>query len=266
MNSSGTAARIPILMYHSLDPSGSVVSVAPGVFAEQMHWLAMSGVRGITLRAAVTYRHAYGAWPANSVVLTFDDGYANVAAHGLPILARHGFAATVFLVSRYLGGINDWAQPPPRLGSEPILAVAQVHDLIAAGWEIGAHTRTHADLRRLAGAHLEAEVSGCRTDLEGTLGTPVDAFAYPFGYLCPEAVAAAQRTFGAACTTVLRRAATDSPHELPRVDMYYIRTLAMLARLLGGRLDGYLAVRRWGRALRRVHPRPGPVSAGLSAV
>ena len=245
---SAAASRLPILMYHSLDTSGSVVSVVPATFAEQMRWLAAAGVRGITLRAAVAYRDANGTWPADSAVITFDDGYANVFTAALPALARHGFAATVFRLGRHLGGVNDWAPPPAPLGSAPILSLTQARELIAAGMEIGAHTRTHADLRRLGPAAIEAEVAGCRADLETALGTAVDSFAYPFGYLSPAAVAAAQQTFHTACTTVLRRAGIDPAHELPRVDMYYVRTVATLERLITGRLDTYLTLRRWARA------------------
>ncbi|MCK6554750.1 polysaccharide deacetylase family protein [Candidatus Binatia bacterium] len=250
MSAIATAARLPILMYHSLDTSGSVVSVAPDTFAAQMRWLAEAGIRGMTLRAAVEHRERHGAWPPGAAAITFDDGYANVMAHALPVLARHGFTATVFLVSHHLGGANDWAPPPPRLPSAPIMSVAQARELIAAGMEVGAHTRTHADLRRLAGDDLEAEVAGCKADLEAAVGAHVDSFAYPFGFRSAVAVAAARRTFRSACTTVLRRAGNEPVHELPRVDMYYVRTLVTLEGLVRGRLDGYLTARRWARALR----------------
>jgi peptidoglycan/xylan/chitin deacetylase (PgdA/CDA1 family) len=48
-----------------------------------------------------------------------------------------------------------------------------------AGMTIGAHTRTHPHLDRLA-PHLHAEeVAGAREDLEALLGAPVRHFAYP---------------------------------------------------------------------------------------
>lgn len=241
-----------ILTYHSLDTSGSVVSVAPGAFADHMGCVAGLGFRGIALREAVAHRNDYGSWPARSVVLTFDDGYANFLDAGMPILQRHGFTATVFLVSGHAGGWSDWGPPPPALGVQPILSRQQARDLVDGGIEIGAHTRSHPDLRRLAAHAAEGEIAGCRRDLEDQLGVPVESFAYPFGYAGAVSRAIVRREFRAACTTVLRQAGNDDPHTLPRVDMYYIGAGSRLARLLGGDLNGYLLLRRWGRCVRRV--------------
>ena len=101
------AASLPILTYHSLDLSGSVVSVAPADFADHIACLADLGFRSITLRDAVLHRQRTGEWPTPAVVLTFDDGYANVHATALPILTRHRFVATIFVVSGHVGGRND---------------------------------------------------------------------------------------------------------------------------------------------------------------
>ena len=248
---SHSAARIPLLMYHSIDATGSVVSVSPRDFEEQMQCLADQGFRGITLREAVSRRSADGRWPARSVVLTFDDGYANVC-DALPVLQRQRFGATVFVVSGHMGGANDWAPTPPGLGAQAILSPQQARDLAAAGIEIGAHTHRHCDLRQVSIRQAEEEIVRSRAALEGHIGLPVESFAYPFGSVTETALAVAQREFRAACTTVLKRAANEAPHQLPRIDMYYIRSRRALERLLCGGLDWYLAVRRWGRAVRRV--------------
>jgi peptidoglycan/xylan/chitin deacetylase (PgdA/CDA1 family) len=243
---------LPILTYHSIDPSGSVLSVAPAAFAEQMACIAGLGFRGISLRAALDARALQGRWPPQAAVLTFDDGYANFLGAALPMLQRHGFTATVFLVSGHLGGANDWGPPPPRLGAQAILSPQQARELVKAGIEIGAHTRSHPDLRRLDPQRVEDEIVGCRDDLAAQLSAPVDSFAYPFGLFSAAAAGVARRAFRTACTTVLRRASGEPLHRLPRVDMYYVRTRAALDRLLTGNLDGYLALRRWGRMARKM--------------
>ena len=241
--------RLAILTYHSLDDSGSVISVTPRVFADQMACLADEGVYGVTLRDAVAYRDLHGSWPAHRVVLAFDDGYANFADVALPILQRHAFRATVFLVTRHVGGHNDWAPPPAGVGTQPLLAWAQAIELTAAGLEIGAHTRTHRDLRRLDAAAARDEISGARQDIEDRVGVAVESFAYPFGHRAWTDLVA--REYHAGCTTELRRAGHHALHELPRIDMFYIRTPRRLVQLVRGRLDGWLSVRRWGRAVRQ---------------
>lgn len=244
------ATAIAILMYHSLDTSGSVVSVAPSEFADQMTCVADMGFRGISLREAVAHRDASGRWPDHSVVLTFDDGYASVYEHGLPALARHNFRATVFLVSGFVGGRNDWAAPPAGLGTRATVSWEQVAEMEAAQLEMGAHTHTHPDLRRLSSAAVEGEMAASRTEIELHVQHPVESFAYPFGGIDETATRVAMRQFRTACTTVLQRA-TDEPRcLLPRVDAYYVRSLRDLKRLVAGGLDHYLTLRRWGRSVR----------------
>jgi peptidoglycan/xylan/chitin deacetylase (PgdA/CDA1 family) len=242
---------LAILTYHSLDTSGSILSVAPQRFAEQMAHLARLGFQGMSLRAAVAYRHTHGTWPERGVVLTFDDGYANCYEAALPVLRQHGFTATVFLVNGHVGGYNDWEPPLALLGTQPMLTWGQVAALAQAGLEIGAHTVTHRDLQRLTTAEIEGEISACRDDIARRLGTQVESFAYPFGSTSPLVCELVQRAFRTACTTILKRAETEPLHRLPRIDMYYIRSLSMLERLLTGHLDRYLAMRRWGRVVRR---------------
>lgn len=243
---------LPILTYHSLDTSGSVISVAPQQFAEQMACLTELGFGGVSLHAAVTYRDTHGAWPEQCVVLTFDDGYANCYDAALPVLVQHGFTATVFLVSDHMGGRNNWSPLSPGLGLRPMLSWEQAAALSAAGLEIGVHTKTHRDLQRLSPDEAEDEIVGARDNIASRLGRPVESFAYPFGSVSPASLEIVQRAFRTACTTVLKRAGHEPLHRLPRVDMYYIRSLPMLRRLLTGQLDRYLAIRRWGRSVRRV--------------
>ncbi len=238
---------IAILAYHSLDTSGSVVSVRPQVFAEQMATLADLGHRGIALRDAVAQREANGSWPDNSVVITFDDGFANVHERALPVLVQHGFAATVFLVSAYVGRYNDWETPPAGLGRRAVVSWSQARELAAAGLELGGHTRTHPDLRTLRRDRVEQEIAAGKHEIEAQLDRPVESFAYPYGRVAADAASIVSREFRAACTTVLRRASDEVLHRLPRVDAYYIRSPRSLCRLIQGRLDGYLMVRRWGR-------------------
>jgi peptidoglycan/xylan/chitin deacetylase (PgdA/CDA1 family) len=57
----------------------------------------------------------------------------------------------------------------------------QVTQLHRDGFEIGAHTRTHANLGEVSGARAEWEIAGSRQQLETRLGAPVQLFAYPYG-------------------------------------------------------------------------------------
>lgn len=245
--------RLAILTYHSVDDTGSVLSTHPETLGQQMACLADLGFRGTSLGEALTQRRTLGRWPERTVAITFDDGYENNLRVAQPILARHGFTASIYLVTGHIGGEHDWEEPPPGFGRHPILDWEQVGELANAGWEIGAHTRTHPDLRKLDSETVAQEVIGSREDIESRLGRQVETFAYPGGYVSSVASAVVAEHFTAGVTTELRRAAGDSPlYLLPRVDMYYLRDVQRVRRMAMGRLDGYLAFRRLGRRVRAV--------------
>jgi peptidoglycan/xylan/chitin deacetylase (PgdA/CDA1 family) len=70
-------------------------------------------------------------------------------------------------------------EAPPQY--EP-LRWDEVREMVAAGFEFGAHTRTHPVLSRLAGAEeLADEIAGSKRQIERQVGCPVDHFCYPNG-------------------------------------------------------------------------------------
>jgi peptidoglycan/xylan/chitin deacetylase (PgdA/CDA1 family) len=92
-----------ILLYHRVaegfaDPWS--LCVAPANFREQMAVLAARGVRpldGLLADLAAGHR-------ARSVVVTFDDGYADFCTTALPMLRAHGVPTTLFVTTGTLGG------------------------------------------------------------------------------------------------------------------------------------------------------------------
>jgi peptidoglycan/xylan/chitin deacetylase (PgdA/CDA1 family) len=74
--------------------------------------------------------------------------------------------------------------------------------MAAAGITIGAHSRTHTDLRACGRDELEREVRGSKDDLEDLTGGTVSSFAYPVGLLNEDVVrAVASAGFTSAVTT-----------------------------------------------------------------
>jgi peptidoglycan/xylan/chitin deacetylase (PgdA/CDA1 family) len=246
------STQLSILTYHSLDVNRSVISVDPRDFADHMACLARKGFRGISLREALMYRDIHRSWPTEAVVLTFDDGFANFYDEAFPILERFNFSATVFIVTGHMGGHNNWEGNTSSIGTLPLLNWQQTAELARAGFEIGSHTRTHRDLRRCSAQEIKYEISSSLDDIENNLGISTQSFAYPYGGVNHLVQQLAARDFRAACTTELRRANGDPLNLLPRVDMYYVRSLRRFANLLDGQLDQYLTVRRCGRLAGRM--------------
>ena len=118
---------------------------------------------------------------SRTLAITFDDGYRDNFENAAPVLERLGLPATFFVVSQWMETdvVPFWdGQVGVR---HPWMTWAQIRSLRERGFEIGAHTRTHVDLGKVAGPAAIEEIAGARTELEARLGASVTSFAYPFG-------------------------------------------------------------------------------------
>jgi peptidoglycan/xylan/chitin deacetylase (PgdA/CDA1 family)/glycosyltransferase involved in cell wall biosynthesis len=237
---------VPVLMYHGFgdvdhaadEPGGQSRFIVPArAFARQMRALALLRYRVISFEELVRALRGDGLPPRRAAVITIDDGYRDSLKIAHPILRRHGFTATHFLISRRLGGSNDWDRRGV-LSGRPVLSAEEVRRLRAEGALLGAHTRNHPSLPSLADEAVREEIAGSRRDLEAELGTEIPTFAYPYGQFDDRAVSAvAEAGFLGACTTEERLARLDDdPLRVPRLEIRSTEsTLAFLRKLLSGR-------------------------------
>lgn len=255
--SGGAPLEVPILTYHSLDDSGSVVSMPPAVFAHQMRTLADRGFTGVRMDAVLDAWAGKGDLPERPIALTFDDGFANFEEHGAPVLEELGFRATIFAIAGLVGGSNTWPAQAGGIPEMPLLSWPALSALVENGFEVGAHTLTHPVLPRLSPEKAAREVVQSGRILEDRLGCPVRTFAYPFGHVGTTRAVVADRYEGACGTRLGTARRSDDPHELPRIDMYYLRHPAAF-RLFGNPAGrAYIGMRRVGHGIRTLLERAG---------
>jgi peptidoglycan/xylan/chitin deacetylase (PgdA/CDA1 family) len=115
------------------------------------------------------------------LAITFDDGYRDNFENAAPILERLSLPATFFIVSQWIGSdVVPWWDR--ELGvRHPWMTWDQARELRRRGFDIGAHTRTHANLGEVRGDVAREEIAGARRELERQFGEAVDLFAYPYG-------------------------------------------------------------------------------------
>jgi len=201
---------VPILMYHVLadPPSGAPfpgLYVSPRTFSAQMNWLQRHGFRAVTLHAV------YDRWtkgtplPAHPIVLSFDDGYRSDYRTGYTVLRRHSWPGVLNLEVRnttLLWGLSN----------------GRVRKMLAAGWEVDAHTITHPDLTTVDPARLAQEVAGSRQIIRRRFGVSVSFFCYPSGRYDDAVIAAVQRAgYLGATTTTFGLARLSERYTLRRV-------------------------------------------------
>jgi peptidoglycan/xylan/chitin deacetylase (PgdA/CDA1 family) len=160
---------VAVIGYHRVADVQDHLTVSTRAFAT--HVAALAALRAtqpvLDLDEALDGLRA-GIAPRRSVVVTFDDAWADNHANALGPLVEHAIPSTLYVPSRLL-------DRPGHLGRGQLLEMA------GAGVRIGAHSRTHADLVTCSDHQLEREVRGSREDLEDLLGEPVTRFAYPGG-------------------------------------------------------------------------------------
>jgi len=168
---------VPILAYHRFGQQASKMEVPVAEFAAQLQYLVDNDYRVVRLRDVEDFLAGKGALPNRAVVITMDDGYASTYKYAFPLLKQHGFPATVFVYTDFIG-------------AKDALSWAQMREMVASGLiDIQAHSKTHANLAyRLSGEsderyreRMDAETRVPRDTLERMLPVKVDTFAYPYG-------------------------------------------------------------------------------------
>lgn len=236
--------RVDILMYHSISDRGGPTSIPAETFASQMAALAASGRPIVTMDDL-----ADRPWPDGGVAITFDDAFQDFADTAWPILTKHDLPAMVYVPTGRVGASENWtgALTPPR----PIMGWDAIRRLAEEGCAFGNHTVSHPDLTRLDATGLADEIGRARATLERELGREVRHFAPPYGRTTDgvrRAIAKHHRT--SVGTRLARAEEGDDLHDLPRLEMFYFRSLRDWQRHLDGRGGSYLAMRRALRAVR----------------
>lgn len=255
---------VPVLMYHAVAHAPArqthALSVSPGAFAEQMQVLHERGFTPLTTAELGEVWRSGGSrrLPASPVLVTFDDGYEGVHRHALPVLAEHGFAATLFVSTGWLRGAHDEGG-----ALDTMLDWDQVRELAAAGTEIGGHTHSHPQLDQLDDEELWYETVRCRDLVADEVGTAPRSFAYPYGY-SSRRVRTAVRAAGFAQSFAVGNSLArpeQGPYALRRLTVRRSTGIEEFVRVVEGRAiartfakdraltKGYAAVRRTRRGL-----------------
>jgi len=164
----------PILLYHHVEGETTLSRYQVSIpdFRAQMETLDEMGFTPITISKFLDVLLDGGPLPEKPVVITFDDGHLSVYENAFPIMQEYGFPGVFYIVANRINGSPDFVTIP------------QIKELIDAGWEIGSHSFSHADLT-LNHAIADKEIGQSKTELEKALSTNVRTFAYPFGTIDP---------------------------------------------------------------------------------
>ncbi len=161
----------PIVTYHNISYAKGAFylnNVRPESFARQMKFLKKHGYYVIDFDDFIKGLKKGRAFAKDTVVIQFDDGYADNYTNAFPVLERYRFPAMLFIVS-------------DKVGTPGFLTWDQIKEMDAHHFTAGAHTRHHAYLPDVSLDAAREEIAGSKKMIEEHLGHPIDYFAYPSG-------------------------------------------------------------------------------------
>jgi peptidoglycan/xylan/chitin deacetylase (PgdA/CDA1 family) len=175
--------QVPVLMYHRIatkaEAGNSIASlvVPPETFSAQLDALQAGGWDTITMATLAADIQAHVKPPPKTFVITIDDGWSDGYIHALPILSKHGFVATYYVVAG-------------RIDTPDFLSSVDLRILTSVGDEIGDHTMDHVDLAGQTASRLKYEIEAAASRIAQVTGVWPATLAYPSGAINNAAAAA----------------------------------------------------------------------------
>ncbi len=219
--------NVPVLIYHVFQPAEAApdqvdYAISTRLFDAQLDLIRARGWRAITAAELARLLETGGRPGLRTFVITIDDGLSDTLTQALPILQRHSYVATSYVVAG-------------RMGTPGYLTWDEVRRLRDAGIEIGNHTWEHLRMEDLAPDKQAAAVRDAQRAIEAELGSAPRTFAYPGGSVNEGAIAAVRDGgLQAAFTTAPGRAASWANRlTIPRLNVSGAWSPELLLRYMG---------------------------------
>lgn len=259
----------PVLCYHRVLPEAGnkppEFSVTPEQFASQMSLLIDEGFTSLTLDEYFAAANGSRELPSRSVVVTFDDGYADNYSVAWHIARRFGVKVNLFICTGLVAGdlVPAFAADNPRaqLSQKAFpehwrpLSWDQVREMVAHGVGVGFHSHRHCNLGRLTEGEIARDTAEGISIFTEQLGEAPRFFAFPFGHYgsYPEAAIELLTAHGIRMffTTELGRTPiSDSSRLFSRIVIHPEDNLSSFRRKLFGGYDWVGKLRKYRYFLR----------------
>lgn len=164
---------IPVLYYHSVLPDSEVttrneVTISPENLKKQLSLVKELGYTTLTMSELNDYIVNNKEIPKKSILITFDDGYADNYVHAFPILKELDMKATIFVISSGIDGGY-------------YMSSDQLKDMVKYGIDIESHTVNHVHLNTLSYKEQLKELKDSKATIEKVTNKEVLSIAFPFG-------------------------------------------------------------------------------------
>jgi peptidoglycan/xylan/chitin deacetylase (PgdA/CDA1 family) len=174
---------IKVILYHNIDDNPNnhdIFTVSTINFEEQMKYVSQN-YQVISFSDAIRMKNLIADTPESLVIINFDDGYKSNITKAVPILEKYGLKACFFLTTGLIGHVPRLGLPGEDIWRTPGMTWDDVKYLRDHGFEIGSHTCSHPNLKKIPLDMAHQEIMDSKQQLEHRLGEEVGYFSYPFG-------------------------------------------------------------------------------------
>lgn len=167
---SKNSVRVPILMYHRIEPLPTNTSsfttglyVSPEMFEQQLAYMVKKNYKSLTSQEFYNILLSGKNPTQKSVMITFDDGTKGQYTTGYTLLKKYGLVGVFYIPS-----------------SKTSITYNQLKEMSQNGMIIESHSATHIDLAKETNpTRLYSEIVGSRYALINATGQNVITISYP---------------------------------------------------------------------------------------
>jgi peptidoglycan/xylan/chitin deacetylase (PgdA/CDA1 family) len=171
----GNRPSLRVLMYHKVDAAATgKLTVTTQQLQQQLTWLLKKKYTFISfsqLREIEKQKRK-----DRYVIITFDDAYENNLRYAVPVLQATNTKATIFVPTAFIGKTNEWDD-----SKEKVMTAMQLQQLPTGIIELGLHTHTHANFKRLDGEAIKKEMQQSVETMQSNHIPFVPVLAYAYG-------------------------------------------------------------------------------------
>lgn len=177
---SGFCLQIPVLLYHHIQPESvarekgqTSLTVDNGIFDQQMGYLASKGYHTISAEELVNALVSHTQLPANSIVVTLDDGYLDNYVYAYPTFQKYHLIGNLMVPTGLLGNTS---------GTNSYYSWDQLREMVGSG-SIFAYNHTWSHFAMATGPTEKDifELKTAQEQLQQHLGKAYPLFVYPYG-------------------------------------------------------------------------------------
>jgi len=174
--------RGAILLYHRVNElADDALTASTRAFAQ--HLIALRRYYRVVETGQIVEKvRSHEAIEPQTVAIHFDDCYRDVYLEAAPLVKAAGLSATMFIATGFIDTDrifeHDKAKYPFHF---PNLHRCDIPDLLAHGFEVGAHTVNHVNLGEIPPGEAWREVVESKRCLEEITGQSIDMISFPFG-------------------------------------------------------------------------------------